>query len=128
MQERKNGVFAEVLRIMFPGYVLVQSEDIFSLAKHTAHCKGLLRFLKSEGDFQEIRLEEISQIVYMVDEEGAIGFSEILAEGGYVKVLNGPLKGHEGKIKKIDKHHRRAKVLFKFDGQDHVIELGISLA
>jgi len=125
LPEKRDGVYVEVLRTMFPGYVLVEPDEIRELAKITRKCKGIFRFLQSEGEFQEIRLEEISAIVYMTDEAGVIGASEVIAEGGCIEVVNGPLKGYEGWIKKIDKYRQRAKVEFLFDGERHLIDLAI---
>jgi transcriptional antiterminator NusG len=128
LPEKREGVYVEVLRIMFPGYVLVESEEIQEFAKIVTKAKGIFRFLQSEGEFQKIRLEEISAIVYMTDETDVIGASKVIAEGGYIEVVSGPLKGYEGKIKRIDKHRRRAKVEFLFDGDKHLIDLGITRA
>ena len=125
--ERHNGLFVEMVRTMFPGYVLVESEDIRGVAKLTKSCKGIFRYLESEGEFQEIRLEEVSAIVYMTDEAGVIGSSEVLLEGDVIEVTNGPLRGYEGLIKRIDKHHRRASVLFFLDGRQHFISLAVSI-
>jgi transcriptional antiterminator NusG len=127
LQERRQGEFVEVIRTMFPGYVLVQSEDIRGIAEVTRRGKGIIRFLQNEDDFQEIRLEEISMIVYMTDEAGVIGVSEALVEGNMIQVVSGPLKGHEGLIKKIDKHHRRAKVEFWLDGRRRLIDLAVEV-
>ena len=110
---------------MFPGYVLVESEEIIKLAEIVRNCKGLFRFLKNESEFQEIRLEEILAIVYMTDEVGVIGISEVIAKGSFIEVVNGPLKGYEGLIRKVDKRHRRAKVEFLFEGGRHLIDLGV---
>jgi len=125
LQERRQGEFVEVIRTMFPGYVLAQSEDIREFANVVTRGKGIFRFLQNEGEFQEIRLEEISAIVYMTDEAGVIGPSEALLEGDLITVVSGPLKGCEGLIKKIDKHHRRAKVEFWLDGRRHQIDLAV---
>ena len=127
LQERHQGEFLEIIRRMFPGYVLVQSEEIREFAEITQKCKSIFRLLQSEGEFQEIRLEEISTIIYMTDEAGVIGASEVIAEGGFIEVVSGPLEGYEGQIKKIDKYRRRAKVEFLFDGGRYLIDLGIVL-
>ncbi|MDR1464343.1 MAG: antiterminator LoaP [Oscillospiraceae bacterium] len=125
--EPHQGEFIEVIRTMFPSYVLVESEDIRGFAKETVPCNGIFRFLEHDGLFEEILLEEIAQIIYMTDEAGVIGASETIAEGVWVEVVSGPLKGFEGQIRKIDKHKRRAKVLFKFDGREHLIDLCVTI-
>ena len=127
LQERHQGEFVEVIRTMFPGYVLARSEDIEEFAEVAIRSKNVIRLLQAEGEFQEVRLEEISAIVYMTDEAGVIGRSEVLLEGDLITVVSGPLKGHEGLIKKIDKHHHRAKVEFWLDGGRHLIDLTVDV-
>lgn len=126
MQERHQGKFVEVTLKMFPGYVLVRSNNIDEFFRRTRNCNYLYRFLKLENDFQKIRLEEIANIIYLLDDDGVIGASNVSIENDIVKVISGPLCNYTGFIKKIDKHKRRAKVLFKFNGQDHYIDLSIN--
>ena len=45
---------------------------------------------------------------------GEIGFSKVFKKGENVTVIDGPLKGLEGMIIKIDKRKGRAKVRMSF--------------
>lgn len=127
IKERRKGVFTEVKTSLFPGYVLISSDDILEIFHRTKKCNFLYRFLRIGETFEEIRLEEISNIIYMADEDGVIGISDIFVENDMIKVLSGPLCNYTGVIKKIDKHKRRAKVVFKFSGQDHLIDVSINI-
>ena len=126
VQEKHQGVYIEKDIVLFPGYVLVETEFVTEFYHTTKACKNLYRFLKNGEEFQEIALEEISEIVYMVDEDGIIGISDIYIEDDIVEVTEGPLCNYFGWIKKIDKHKRRAKVLFMFKGQNHLIDLSVN--
>ena len=126
IKERHQGGFTEKCSVMFPGYVLIGTEHIADLYTKTMKCKDLYRFLKSNGEFQEIGLDEISNIVYMADEEGVIGISDIYIENDIVKVTSGPLCRYYGWIKKIDRHKHRAKVLFMFQGHSYLIDLSVN--
>jgi transcriptional antiterminator NusG len=126
--ETNQGKTHEVLRTMFPGYILVQSEKIRELAKLVKKCKGIFRFLKNDGAFQEIRVEEIAMILQMTNDEGIIEVSEIETdEFGFVRVVGGPLKGLEGKIRKVDKYRHRAKVEVTLNGQKRVVGFGTTV-
>jgi len=127
LYERRQGVFSEVVHTLFPGYVLVQSTDIWKLAKLTRPCKGVFRYLESEGEFQEVNPAEICFVLRLTNSESEIEPSEVIMEDGITKVLNGPLKGNEGLIKKIDWHKQRAKVGFWFRGREYVVGLGIRM-
>ena len=62
----------------------------------------------------------------MANEEGVIGLSNIVIDNDTVKVIDGPLRNYKGFVVKIDKHKGRARVLFKFNGQDHLIDLSVN--
>jgi len=128
LQEKRQGEWSEVVRIMFPGYVLVETDEIRKLAQETRRCEGVYRYLENEGEFQKVKLEEIAQIVYMTGDDGMIGTSEIaFEEKGSFEVIRGPLKGYEGCIKKLDRHKLRATVEFDFGDRVHEVGLGISV-
>jgi len=48
-------------------------------------------------------------------------------EGERVKIIEGPLKGYEGLIKKIDKRKKRAKVIFSIAGELKSVDLAIEV-
>ena len=70
--ERRKGVLEEVYRIVFPGYILIETDYINDIYYRTLKIDHLYRYLRCNGSFEEIRLEEISNIVYMANEEGVI--------------------------------------------------------
>ena len=114
--------------IMFPGYVLVGTDDIKGVFSISNGLKGVLKFLKNEDEFQEIRLEEISRLVYMAGEEDVIGESEVcLDEDNRIVVLSGPLKDMEGSIVKFNRRRERVAVEFQIDAERHEIWLGVRL-
>ena len=48
-------------------------------------------------------------------------------EGNQIRILEGPLKNLEGKIKKVNLHKRVAAVEMEFMGNKSVVHLGIEL-
>jgi transcriptional antiterminator NusG len=127
LQERHQGEFVEVIRTMFPGYVLVQTKDIREFANAVVQSKGVFRFLQNEDVFQEVNPAEIYFVLQLINVNGEIEPSEVALENGMARLLNGPLKGYEGLIKQIDKHHRRAKVSLTFDGKEYLINLAVNV-
>jgi transcriptional antiterminator NusG len=126
--ERKDGVDSEVCRVMFPGYVLVGTDQIDAVSKIIANATGALSILRGEDCYLEIRLEEISRLVYMADDEGVIGESSVcLNEENRIQVLTGPLKGEEGRIVKFDRRRNRVAVEFLFGTKKHEIWFGVRL-
>jgi len=111
IRERKAGKVTEQIKVMFPGYVLIGTEQIDEVSRLIAEVKGVLRILKNDDEFQEIRLEEISRLVHMANDKGVIGESKIwLNENDRVEVISGPLKGYEGLITKLNRRKNRVAV------------------
>jgi transcription antitermination factor NusG len=59
--ERRCGEYATVFKVMFPGYVLVESEDIQNLVNLTQNHKGVFRYLTNGSDFSEVDQWEMAK-------------------------------------------------------------------
>jgi transcriptional antiterminator NusG len=124
--EPHKGQKVEVVKPMFPGYVLARSENMLSMFNRIRYLEKVLTILKTPGALSLIRLEEISNIVYMADGDGIIGVSEVYIAGDVIKVVSGPLASYVGFVKKVDRHKRRIKVAFRFDGMERFIDLSVN--
>ena len=125
--ERKQGIRREVVKTMFPGYVLLETEfisEFFLKARNSPH---IIRFLRVNSLFWEVRKEEIRQILRMSDSGGLIEISKGFIENDKVKIVEGPLLGMEGNITKIDKRKGRAKVDFTLNEKSILIDLGVEI-
>ncbi|MEK4044419.1 antiterminator LoaP [Paenibacillus sp. FSL H8-0048] len=141
IHEKKEGVFREVTRIMFPGYVFVYINmdadkytginSIYGVFKILDYCnekdkKIHCREEGSEGDyFKCVPIEEIEPILELINGEDIIELSKAVFVDNKLYILSGPLKGKENRITKLDKRHRRAKINFEFMGASKIIDLGI---
>ena len=125
--ERKNGVQREVVRTMFPGYVLINTDHIVNFYMQAKSSPYVIRFLTLDKYFLEVKEEEISKILLLVDSKGLIELSKAFMANDKVVITEGPLFGMEGMIKKIDKRKGRAKVDFSINENRLLIELGIEI-
>lgn len=125
--ERKQGIRKIVVKNMFPGYILLETDKIYEFYIHVRSIPHIIKFLKSSYYFLEISLKEITQIISMVDNKGLINISQALVINEKVHVTEGPLFGKEGIIKKIDKRKGRAKVEFIINNNSLLIDLGINI-
>jgi transcriptional antiterminator NusG len=75
----------------------------------------------------EIRYDEIRRILELLDDQDNIGLSRVFVTNSKVSVIDGPLKGLEGIIKKINKRTSRAKIQISFLGNDHFVDVGIEV-
>lgn len=125
--ERKQGIRREVIKTMFPGYVLLETESILEFYFQAKSSPHVIRFLRDSSLFLEVKKEEIRQILMMVDSRGLIEISKAFVENDRVRITEGPLMGMEGIILKIDKRKGRAKVRFHLNDNSLLIDLGIEI-
>lgn len=127
LRERKNGVWENKIRTLFPGYVLVNgcmdTEEYYSI-KGTP---GLISVLKDRSGILEIRDPEINVISRLICDNEIIGLSKVHIDNGRVIVVDGPLLGMDGLIESIDKRKGRVKVRLNFIGESRVVELSVSM-
>lgn len=125
--ERKQGITKEVIKKMFPGYVLVETDNIIEFYSRAKNGPHIVKFLKERDYFHKVRLDEIQQILQMVDNTGLINVSKAYVVNDKVQISDGPLLGQEGIIRKIDKRKGRAKVEFFMSNNSLLIDLGIDI-
>lgn len=125
--ERKQGVRREVIKTMFPGYVLLETEFIYEFYMRAKNSPHIIHFLRDDLHFGEVRQEELQHILMMTDSKGVIEMSKALVENDRVAILEGPLLGMEGIIRRIDKRKGRAKVKFSLNDKPLLIDLGIDI-
>ena len=127
IKERKQGKWYRRARNLFPGYIFIHGILDASSYKKLRQVPGLYKLLCTDREPVRIPRKEIEVFSHLFDEEDVIQESDIFMEGDRVTIINGPLTALEGKILKVDKRKKRARVLISFLGEERVIDLGINL-
>ncbi|SMF76889.1 acyl carrier protein [Paenibacillus uliginis N3/975] len=140
--EKKNGIVYESIKILFPGYVFFCTEIDFRTYYQINSIPGVIKILnysnkkdklisseESSHDlfFKSVPDEQMSIILEMLNENDIIDYLKILFRNEKVKVISGPCKGLEGRIKKIDKHKKRAKIQLDILGLEKIVDIGIEI-
>ncbi|MGJ7044909.1 antiterminator LoaP [Thermoanaerobacterium thermosulfurigenes] len=125
--ERKGKNRVEKIKSLFPGYVFIKTCMSYELYNDIKRLPRFLKFLKDEAEPAEVREEEIKIILSLVGDSDIVGFSTGIKIGGKVKIIDGPLKGFEGLIEKIDKRKGRVKVRLNVSGNANLVDLGIHI-
>lgn len=127
LRERKNGIWKDVTRNLFPGYVLfggeIEWEDYYAV-KSTP---GLIKFLRHGYDVISISDAEMLWIKKLTINGDVIGASDVFIQNDTIQIIDGPLMSMEGKIVEINKRKGRVKVLLDFIGESRIIELAINI-
>jgi transcriptional antiterminator NusG len=127
LRERKGGVWRDVDRVLFPGYILLNG----NLGKTEYGCirdiYSFKRVLRNDDEFSLISPDEVKILSRLTCNDDLIGFSKVFVEGEKIKVIEGPLLSLEGYIQSIDARKGRAKVSLSFLGETRTVDLGVNI-
>lgn len=99
--EIKNGKKVEKEKVMFKGYVFVETNDTPSLKEELNHIKGASGFLKSRsGEVEKMNRKDIDRMLGVKKEISALD-ENIFKVGQEVSIIGGSFKNMKGKIDKI---------------------------
>lgn len=122
-----------ITKPMFPSYIFVESELEQSefqelIAEIGTRKKGIVKELKYDNEGTEaLQKEEKQYIESLMNEDKVIERSSGVIENDQVIITDGPLKGHESKIVKIDRHKRIAFLEFNMLGRDIKIKVPLEI-
>lgn len=141
--EKRNGCMFDVIKVMFPGYVFIKVKMNFKIYYSLKSFVGVysvlnysnkidLNYSESYQDenvfFKPIPDEDMCSILAFLNPINDImEYSTLDFNSQTVKIVYGPLVGQEGRIKKVDKRKRRAKLVIEFLGQEKQIDIGIEV-
>lgn len=142
MQRKYHGNWQEVTERFLPSYIFVETENFEECYRALRRVPtltkivGLKEWQPEINGFQgffPLTEEESAFIEQLRCGQGAaapglVDISRIeITEGDCIEILDGPLKGLEGSIKKIDLHRRRALVTMDFLGRNVELYFGIEI-
>lgn len=128
-EEKRNikGEWTTQRKILFPGYVFLDSQQVVRLYSNLQQVSGLTKLLKTGDEVVPLTAEEVQFLRTFGGEEQIVGMSEGIIENSKVMVMSGPLMGKEGYIKKIDRHKRRAFLEMPMFGRVQKIQVGLEI-
>lgn len=123
----------EVEERCFPGYVFVETNEAKKLFKDLYWIPEFTRLLGQEGksdNFAPLSEEEarMVDILYGKRSNRVTDISRIeIQEGDKVRILDGPLRDLETRIKKVNLHKRKVTVELTICNQPFDVEVGIEI-
>ena len=125
-RRRINRKMVEEIVIMFPGYVFFKTSGYFDTS---IICKwpSVLRILTNGEGRWELTGDDYKFATWLFSHDGIIGFSKAMMVGDRLKILKGPLQGHEGQIIKVNRRFQNCLVMLEFEGRQFKIWLGYEL-
>jgi transcriptional antiterminator NusG len=123
---RRRGKTREELAAIFPGYVFVETEEL-SPEDYWAlrRVPGFFRFLKSNHDVQPLSGSDERILIHFLSFGEIVDKSKVtFGENSRIEVIEGPLKGLEGRVVKVDKRKGRAKVKLDMYEESFLVDFG----
>ncbi len=126
---RKSGINKESLAPIFPGYLFFEAEnitpDIQWILRRTT---GFVRFLKSNQNIEPIEGPDKELLLHFLHFGEIVEKSNVwFDENKKIRVLSGPMKGMEGKIIKVDRRKKRAKISLSLYKESFTIDFGFEI-
>ncbi|MGA2545114.1 MAG: antiterminator LoaP [Rectinemataceae bacterium] len=128
---RRGGDTIKNLMPVFPGYIFIDSEDI--LGELDAYwtirkTPGFIRFLRDSSSPTPLSDHDVLLLRRFISFGEYADTSKVtFDEHDRIVVLEGPLKGLEGQIIKVNRRKGRAKVLLDMYGEAFPIDLGFEV-
>lgn len=117
-------------RALLPGYIFLSRTREGTLRKREAKGKNQEnQETEKEIPKADIPLKpcEISYLKKMCSDDGIIDISRGVIKNGVPIITEGPLKGREHLIKKIDRHKRTAEISLPFDRKTVEVTVGLEI-
>lgn len=117
----------KILVPVFPGYVFVETEDIDDFRIRLRELKTMTKVLRAGEETVPVYPEEEAFLRMIGGEDHIVRFSEGYEIGRTLTVTKGPLKGYEGRVKRIDRHKKYAVLEVSLMGQTVDVQMGIEV-
>jgi len=126
---RRKGVSVKNLAPIFPGYVFLGAEEfipeIYWLIKGV---DGFGKFLKNNTNIEPLSRTDTELLLHFLSYGEVVRESKaVFDENQRIQILDGPMKGLEGDIIKVDKRKGRAKVHLTLYENSFLIDFGFTV-
>ena len=126
MIQRKKGRRYKKVQPLFPGYLFLDTPELTDALIHNANrCPNILHFLPDNRRIQPVSEDDEKLLRPFLQGDGLTPLVHIrFNENDRVIILEGPLRGQEGLIVKVDRRRRRLKVKLSLYETGHLIDFG----
>lgn len=112
--------------ILLPSYVFFEAPSSMEPSIEFP-MQNVIRILAMDNGIWQLQGEDERFVKWLFQYDGLLGFSQAYKEGDQIRIISGPLKDIEGKIKRVDKRGMSGQVTLSFYGKDISVWLGFEL-
>ena len=129
---KKAGIMKREVRFLFPGYVFIESvlsdqqfaQEINPIINRCSDIIGLLKYSETEISMKE---SEKNMLISLCDNEYCISSSIGVIEGDKIHITDGPLKGMESIVRKVNRHRREAVIEIEIMGDVRLVTVALEV-
>lgn len=126
--KRIQGEWQKRQEILLPGYIFVVTNAPNVLETELRKVPSFTKVLRNSDIFLPLDNQEVAFInAFTTPEKRVVEFSTGVIEGDNIVILNGPLMGQVGLIKKIDRHKRLAYLEIDILGRRKTVKVGLEI-
>jgi transcriptional antiterminator NusG len=129
---RKGGMVKPSKLAVFPGYVFLElgaEENVKSCFWAFRKIDGFYRFLRSNRDIAPLRNRDLELVLHFIKKVGPLAEKSkvYFNEESKIVVLYGPLAGLEGRIVRVDRRKKRAKISLDLYDDSFFVDLAFEV-
>lgn len=112
--------------ILLPSYVFFEAPSTMEPFVEFPR-QNIIRILSTDDGMWQLQGEDERFVKWLFQYDGLLGFSQAYKENDRIRIISGPLKDMEGKIKQVDKRGKSGQVVLSFYGKEISVWLGFEL-
>jgi len=129
---RRSGIVKKEIKFLFPGYVFIESilsdqqfiQEINPVITRCSDIFGLLKYSNTEISMKE---SEKNMLISLCNNEYCIEASYGIIEGDKIHIIDGPLKGMESIVRKVNRHKREAVIEMEIMGEVRLVTVALEV-
>ena len=126
-KKKFHGIWTEETSVLFPGYVFIATDDVEDLFDRLRKVPKLTKILKTGEEFVSLYPDEVKLLNRLAGKDRVVEMSYGYIEGDDIMVTEGPMKGWEGRIKRLDRHKRTGIIQVQIFGQTTEVTVGLEI-
>lgn len=124
---RYEGAWHKEQKLLFPGYLFLISDQLEALYLSLKGVIGLTKLIGTGREIVPLTEEETELIRRLAGEDALVEMSRGVIQKGKTVITDGPLKGLEGYIRKVDRHKRVAWLEIQMMGRTVETQVGVEV-
>ncbi len=127
MKKKIRGEYKTVTKPLFPGYIIIRTEDAKELFFKLKALPEFTKLLRSEDYFLSVNDDEARVLLKLGGEEMHIETSVGVVVGDKVEIISGALLNYTGEITYINRHKRFARIKIRLFGEEREVKVGLEV-